>query len=347
MKTIFRTITGSQAYGTSTPASDIDYKGVYLQSPRELCSFGYKEQIEVGKDDTMYEGRRFIQLLQSANPTLLELLFSPEDCIQAIEEPFRVVQRQRHRFLTKACAQSFGGYAISQIHKARGLDKKMNWEQQRVQRKTPLDFCYVVHQGQTMPLLDAMQMHRIKDQSMLGLASLDKFRDGYAVYLDREGEFGYKGVVSENGNEVCLSSIPKGKAPWMIMSFNKEAYSTHCKDYREYQDWEKNRNTQRYVDVQNHGQRIDGKNMLHCRRLIDMALEIATTGDLLVRRPNAQYLLSIRRGEVPLDALLDKAEEDLKAVDEAYAKSALPDGVDKEWANQLLIEMRILNGEKL
>ena len=29
---IFKTIVGSQAYGTSTPESDIDYKGIYIFS---------------------------------------------------------------------------------------------------------------------------------------------------------------------------------------------------------------------------------------------------------------------------------------------------------------------------
>ena len=342
---IFRTITGSQSYGTATPTSDTDYKGVYLQPVRDLVGFGYVEQVEVGKDDCMWEGRRFVQLLQSANPTVLELLFAPEDCVITMSPAFRFIQERRYDFLTKQCAKSFGGYAVAQIRNARGLDKKMNWERNRVIRKTPLDFCFVVHNGRSMALADAMDMHRIADASMLGLAAIDRFRDAYAVYVDRDGELGYRGVCAEDGNDVHLSSIPKGKAPWMIMSFNKDAYSTHCKDYLEYVTWEKNRNAQRYVDTVNHGQMIDGKNLLHCRRLIDMGMEIAKEGVLTVRRPNAEHLLAIRRGEVKLDDILSKAEEDLLAMDEAYAKCRLPDCVDKDWANEALINMRTINGD--
>ena len=81
MKIIFKAIVGSQAYGTNTVGSDTDFKGVYVQPTHELVGFGYKEQIEVSKDECYYEVRRFLQLLKSANPTMLELLFMPEDCI--------------------------------------------------------------------------------------------------------------------------------------------------------------------------------------------------------------------------------------------------------------------------
>jgi hypothetical protein len=35
------------------------------------------------------------------------------------------------------------------------------------------------------------------------------------------------------------------------------------------------RNLQRWVDVKSHDQKIDGKNMMHCYRLVQMAREIA------------------------------------------------------------------------
>lgn len=41
----------------------------------------YKEQINIDKDTCLYEIRRFLQLLCSGNPTMLELLYIPEDCI--------------------------------------------------------------------------------------------------------------------------------------------------------------------------------------------------------------------------------------------------------------------------
>lgn len=40
MRTIFKAIVGSQAYGTNIPTSDTDYKGVYMQSEDDLLGFG-------------------------------------------------------------------------------------------------------------------------------------------------------------------------------------------------------------------------------------------------------------------------------------------------------------------
>jgi uncharacterized protein len=352
MKTIFRAVVGSQAYGTSLPTSDIDLKGIYCQSFRDLVGFGYKEQIEYSKDHTEYEIRRFLQLAQSANPTILELLFSPTDCIQLTSPGYELLSTYKQKFLTTQCANSFGGYAIAQIKKARGLDKKMNFEKARVERKTPLDFCWVYENGKTKQLSKYLTENDLK-QELCGLVRLDHIKDCYAVHYDYQAQYGgssnrvveplgYRGIVGEDSNELRLSTVPKYSDPVTLLYYNKDGYSMHCKDYREYQDWLTNRNTQRYVDTVTHGQQIDGKNLMHCRRLLEMAKEIATEGMINVRRPNRDYLLSIRRGEVSLEALLEQSEADIKELDGLFAKSGLPDEVDKDWVNVLLLEIREL-----
>ncbi len=116
----------------------------------------------------------------------------------------------------------------------------------------------------------------------------------------------------------------------------------HCKDFKDYTTWLENRNTQRYVDLKGHNQQIDGKNLLHCRRLLDMAMEIASEKTITVLRPNAEYLLKIRRGEVPLDEIIEKAEADVKKLDELYDKSDLSTTVDMGFVNKLLLEIRHL-----
>lgn len=352
MNLIFKAVVGSQAYGTALPTSDVDIKGVFLESTDHLLGFGYKKQIEVGKDETYYELRRFFQLLQAANPTVLELLYSPEDCIQYKHPVYDILLENRDKFLTIQCANSFGGYAIAQIKKARGLDKKMNWEKSRVERKTVLDFCYIYENGLTKPINHYLRENDMR-QELCGLAKLNHIRDCYVLHYDYQMQYGqdsqiqrvveplgYKGIIGDNSNEVRLSSIPKHSTPQVLMYFNKDGYSIHCKDYREYQEWLSNRNTQRYVDSQSHGQQIDGKNLMHCVRLLDTAMEIATDKTIHIRRPNAQELLKIRRGEVKLEELLDRCEEDIKKLDNLFAASGLPKEVDKELVQNILLEIR-------
>ncbi len=322
-------------------------KGIFSQNIDDLITYKYKEQINVTKDENYFEIRRFLELLSLANPTALELAFSPSDCILEKSPAFDLIIENRNKFLTKKCLQSFGRYAESQIKKAKGLDKKMNWEKSRVERKTPIDFCYVYKDGKTLPVIQWLKEEN-KKQEFCGLVSLNHFKDCYALYYDfqLDTNYGYHGIQFEASNDIRLSSIPKNILPEIIMNFNKDGYSKACKDYREYQDWLKKRNTARYVDVKGHNQQLDGKNLLHCRRLLDTAIEIATEKTINVRRPNADYLLQIRRGEVPLNEIILKAEEDIKGLDALYEKSGLPEDVDKEFLNDLLLKVRNLKINK-
>lgn len=333
---------GSQAQGTSTPESDIDIKGVYMQNIDDLISFGYEEYHEVSKDESYYEIRRFIELLCSANPNAIEILFSPEDCILETSPQFKILYENRHMFLTKKCYGSFAGYANMQIKKSRGLDKKMNWEEQRVIRKTPMDFCYVHFKGKTIPLSYFLENTGMK-QEKCGLVKLNHMDNTYAMYYDYYDTQKFKGIVKENSDELRLSSIDKLFAdsfePY-VLYYNKDGYSTHCKDYKSYQTWLNERNTNRYHTNVSHGQIYDSKNLSHCRRLIDIAMEIGTNGTFTVRRPNVDYLKEIKRGDVPLDEIITNAENDIKGLKELYDKSNLPDDVDMDKVKDILLQIR-------
>ena len=213
----------------------------------------------------------------------------------------------------------------------------------RVTRKTPIDFTHAYVDGKTMPITKWLEDNGIL-QERCGLVKLNHFKNSYSLYYDdsKNNDLKFKGIFLDNSNEPRLSSIPKDLLPLTMINFNMEGYSTHCKDYKEYQEWLEKRNIDRYTEVKNHNQKIDGKNLMHCRRLLDMAIEIAETGTFNVKRPNAEFLLSIRRGELSLDEVLNKAEEDVKRLDELYQNSNLPDTCDKDFVNDLLLQVRKL-----
>lgn len=353
-KLIFKALVGSQAQGTSTPESDRDIKGIYMQDVNDLISFGYEEFVEVTKDESYYEIKRFIELLMVANPNAIEILFSPDDCVLETSPQFKLLYDNRHRFLTKKCYGSFAGYANMQINKAKGLDKKMNWEKDRFERKTPLDFCYVHMNGKTKPLTTFLKENEL-EQERCGLVKLNHFDNGYAIYYDLLQNQNFKGIVGENSNELRLSSVSKEyhdlfvnkfKLHPEVLYYNKDGYTTHCKDYKSYQTWLKERNTNRYHTNKSHGQVYDSKNLSHCRRLIDIAKEIGETGTFTVRRPNAEYLMSIKRGDMPLDQIIADAEKDIKGLKDIYDNSNLPDDVDKEFVKELLLSIRMYTPQK-
>ena len=159
---VFKCIVGSHAHGTNIEGSDIDYKGVYLQDPEDILNNGYREQVTITDDEVYYEIRRFIELLNTGNPTMLELLFSPEDCIQYKHPVMDILLKHRDKFLSKSCKYSFGGYAITQIEKAQGLEKKMNWEKSDTERKTVLDFCNIsIGYGKSQSLTEWLNIYCI------------------------------------------------------------------------------------------------------------------------------------------------------------------------------------------
>ena len=100
---LFETIVGSQAYGTQTPTSDIDKKFVYILPEDYILGTGYVEQINVNKDYVGWEIKRFLELMGSNNPTVLELLNSPEDCIVTKNPLFDVIIAHKDEFITKIC----------------------------------------------------------------------------------------------------------------------------------------------------------------------------------------------------------------------------------------------------
>jgi len=342
---IFKVKVGSHAYGTNIQGSDEDFKGVYLQDPIDVLNNGYREQVEVSKDETYYELRRFIDLCCTGNPTMLEILFSPEDCIIYKDPVFQPLIENRQKFLSKSCKYSFGGYAYSQIEKAKGLNKKMNWEKENMVRKTPLDFCYIITSLGAMKIKEWLHLQRefeSRNQENYGVANVDNARDLYFIYPSK-GELGYKGIINsqETSNDLRLSSIPKEQIlNYIPMSYNKDGYIKHCKDYKDYSEWLEKRNTQRYVDIEGHGQKIDGKNLLHCYRLLETGIEIAKEKTINVRRPNAKFLIEIRKGKHNLQELLDKSTLLMEQLDKEFDNSDLPYSADKSFFMKLMVKIR-------
>jgi len=337
-KPLLLVIRGSHAYGTNIETSDTDYAGVFIQGIDDILGNQYKEQINDDTNDiVIYEIRRFLELLGSNNPTVLELLNTPEDCIIYKHPIFDLVLKNRDKFITKGCGVSFGGYSRQQILKARGQNKKQNWETDRVTKKGILDFCSVIDGHNSIPLTKWL-LENGYDQKDCGVVKIPNARDMYALFYSKD--IPYKGMSKENSNELRLSSVPRGEKSITTFSYNKDGYSQHCKDYKSYETWLEKRNESRWVDVKSHGQKIDGKNMMHCVRLVEMAREIAEGKGINVRRPNANDLIDIRKGKVDLETLIERVESEMADVIELFKDSDLPDEVDGFFINKLLIEIR-------
>jgi uncharacterized protein len=335
---IFECISGSKAYGLDLPHSDTDIKGVFVLPEKDFYGLDYTEQVNNESNDVVfYELKRFVELLLRNNPNLLDLLSAPDDCILYKHPVMDLVKPET--FLSKLCRNTFAEYAIAQIKKAKGLNKKISNTVGK-EKKSILNFCHVV-KGQGSVTLHQWLQENNYQQEKCGLVSIDHMSDIYALFYDSIGEMKVKGIMhKENSNEVSVSSVPKGSTPAAIMSFNRDGYSMYCREYKEYWEWVEKRNDERYENTISHGKNYDAKNMMHVFRLLDMAEEIATFKKVIVRRPNREFLLKIRKGEFMYEDLVQQAEEKIERIKELYEKSDLPGQPDKKEAEVLLIRMR-------
>lgn len=267
-------------------------------------------------DNAWYEIGNLIELLMRSNPTALEAVFVPADkIISPIHPAMKLLLDNRDRFVTKQCFNSFFGYARSQISKARGLNKKIvnpverrlgvmdfiytfkgqgsqplaNWLTERGLKQRYCGLVNVPNMSDCHGVYYDFGQHcgnerdwRL-DKKYLRFAS-EYFGMGMDLEksvskLESLRPIGYRGMLPEDkeANQLRLCSIPKSAdRPICFISYNPGAYSRHCRMYREYQQWIKERNETRYQS--NLNKNYDSKNMMHMFRLVHMGCEIAEVG---------------------------------------------------------------------
>lgn len=341
----------------------------------------YQDQVSDEKHDTTYyEFNRWVELLMKANPNALESLFVPIDkVIGDIHPAVQLIIDNRDIFLTKECFKSLSGYAYAQIQKCRGLNKKC--VQPVMEKKEVMDFCYTFKDQGSQPMKEFLEergylqkycglvsipnmkdtygvyydfashvkfeFDNYKDRRVFLSLCNDWFGGEYYEWVfDRfvNNEFyGYSGIVHPEGksNEVRLSSIPKGELPICFMTYNQQGYESHCRKYKEYQEWVEKRNPARYES--NLKSNYDVKNVAHCVRLLHMGLELARgEGFNVVRTWDREMILDIRNHKYEYEEIIEYVEKVFAEMKELAEKCDLPKTVNKQKVNELILQARSL-----
>ncbi|TCO02188.1 DNA polymerase beta superfamily protein [Natronoflexus pectinivorans] len=333
---ILECISGSKAYGLDTPTSDTDIKGVFILPKAEYYGLNYIPQVNNETNDVVfYELGRFMELLSLNNPNILELLNTPDNAI-IYKHPY-LTEIKSELILSKLCNNTFGKFALSQIKKAKGLKKKIVNPVAK-ERKSVLAFCFVNYEQGAIPLEKYLEI-KGWNQENCGLVNIPYMKDVYGLYYSER--LGFSGIMKgKDSNDVCLSSIPKGTMQESLLYFNRDGYSTYCKEYREYWDWVDKRNDKRYENTKSHGKNYDAKNMMHVFRLLEMAIEIGKEKKVNVKRPNRDFLLEIKSGKFEYEELLKMADLKQEEMELAFEKSELPTEPDLAMINNLTYRLR-------
>ena len=396
---LYHYIAGSNLYHCNEEDSDVDTKGLFIAKQDELYGLGfdkqfrdrYKGEIELftpqikdeRNDNVIFEVGDYMGMLLSSNSNVLESLFVPEEMM--LVKPHKCLEplfANRDKFITKACFKPFVSYAIEQIHKARGLNKKI--VNPVTERLTPFDFAYTFYNQGSTKIRNWLD-NRGLNKDFCGLVHIPNMHDTYGVYYDWGAHFEangiknvedfrnhlsydfaesfyhfiegdeseyrwfennkevkhYRGMCLENSTDMRGSSVSKGEKPLCWMVYNESGYKDHCKKYKEYKDWEKNRNPKRYES--NLNKNYDSKNMYHSIRLIRMGREIAEGKGIILDRREAgdrDFIMDVRHHKFEYDELIDIVTKEEKALNDAIEKSTLPENIDVNLVNDLLIEIR-------
>lgn len=183
---LYRYIRGSHLYNTNIETSDIDEGGIYIANESSLLGLRLDYQPEI-KDKTndkcIWELGRFMELVVTANPTVLEALFADNDKVLYEHPIITDIKKYRNEFLYKRVFDALGGYSVSQIKKAQGQNKKIHWDMENMTKKTPLDFCYTFNRQGSIPIKDWLAARGLY-QDNCGLVDIPNMPGVYGVYYD-------------------------------------------------------------------------------------------------------------------------------------------------------------------
>ncbi len=115
---IFRGIVGIHAYGTANADSDVDTRGVFTVPPMEYVRLvpPPKQVSDPRNDHTYYSLLRFCELMAESNPTTMEMLYLPDDCILRSTPAYGLLVARRDLFVTQKAVD---------IHLGRSL--RLSW----------------------------------------------------------------------------------------------------------------------------------------------------------------------------------------------------------------------------
>jgi predicted nucleotidyltransferase len=334
---------GSQSYGTHTPTSDLDVKGVAI--PPRGYFLGYSKIFEQAQsaegseiDIAIYDIRKFFKLAADCNPNIIEVLWTdPENILHRTQAGDQLL-RLREKFLSKKAKFTFTGYAIAQLKR---IQTHRRWLLNPPTHK-PTRAEYGLPEQTVIPsdqrsLIEETVKKRIQnwepDWAQVDDSVKIAMRANIQTYLEEL-------QITEEKIWLSAARIVGVPEPTIEVLKAERAYQAAINEYRQYENWKATRNEVRHELEAKYG--YDTKHAMHLVRLMRMCREILTEGTVKVRRPDAQELLSIRYGAWSYDKLMGWAQEQDLEMQELYSKSTLrhhPDVNDLTFRCQEIVEM--------
>lgn len=322
MKTLVKIRHGSHLYGLNTPASDTDYKGVFLPSLEEIVQYNVEHErrhstgSKHGKntcedvDTVFFSLQKFIKMACDGETAVLDMLHVNAENLLETSPLWDEIVANRHRFYTKNM-RAFLSYLRKQVSKY-GIRGSRLHAMERVLA------CLDTYGS------DVSTTTKLNDPAITGYlkAVASKYPEYVTLYLngfEKGGKHIDKAVL-----QVCESKYDMSCTVDYVAAELQKKYDSY--------------GHRAHLAKQNLG--VDFKAASHGLRAGYQLKEIYETGDLQYPLKKAKFLLEVKQGQhdystvvaPTLEALVDEVE--LLA-----AKSDYPEKVDREWWNNFIVRV--------
>lgn len=314
---ILLTLGGSHAYGMDKEYSDVDVRGISLNSkPDILLGTDFEQVVDVDTDTTIYSFNKMIRLLMSNNPNTIEQLGCSPQHYFYLSEIGKELLDNRKMFLSQICIHTFGNYASSQL-------RRMSNKAARLVSQAENE-SYILKSIDNARYEFKNRYYHFEDDNDLKL------------YIDKSAQEGYD---SEIFMDVRLNHYPlrDWTGMWNEMKTIVSSY---------------NKFGRRNEKAVAHDKL--GKHMAHLIRLYMMCIDILEKEEIVTyREKERDLLMSIRNGEYldenrqPIPEFYDLLNEYEKRFEYAKNNTSLPEKPDYKRINdfRMSVNERIVKGD--
>ncbi|WBW96971.1 DNA polymerase beta superfamily protein [Oceanirhabdus sp. W0125-5] len=310
---IYLTLSGSYAYGTNNEYSDVDIRGIFLNTKNELLTMDCSDKpFEHRETDTViYPFKQIIKLLTNCNPNCIELLGTKDEHVLLCSHEGKLIRDNAHLFLSKQAINTFGGYATAQLRRLQNALARDNYPKAEKER-------HILGSIQN-------QMVTFKDR-------YNQIDNNMNLYIDYTN-----GKDSNDKNKEILIDINVKGYPLRDLKGILSEMSNVVRDY----DKLSHRNSKKDAIHLN-------KHAMHLVRLLIMGTEILQgKGINTYREEDHSLLMDLRNGTYvskkngvkdysEIFSIVDKYE---KEFDYAKKECVLPDKPDSDAINELVMKI--------
>lgn len=173
---------GSTAYGLAGPDSDVDTLGIFVEPTQNFWGLSNPQESHVTTDPdvTLHEARKYVRLALAGNPTVIELMWLPDDLITACTVHGWLLRDIRSTFLSGPRVRAaYLGYATQQFQRLeKRLDGSFSSTLRKRTGKHARHMARLVYQGAELYRTGELRIRLEEHEAHEILAFGDRVEDG-------------------------------------------------------------------------------------------------------------------------------------------------------------------------